>query len=89
MPPSGGTTGVEKVTSQTYYVRAHIYQSAQMTATWSQLKGPAGPEPSLGYIKPPGTDERVPNTETLPTATPPLAAVTQPSGALRDPSSSC
>lgn len=59
---------IEKVTGQTYYdyVEAHIYQPVQMTATGSQPEGQPVPDLSVGYMKPPGTDERVPNTETLP-----------------------
>ena len=61
-------TVIEKVTGQTYYdyVQAHIYEPAQMTATGSQPEDQPVPDRSVGYMKPPGTAERVPNTETLP-----------------------
>jgi D-alanyl-D-alanine carboxypeptidase len=61
-------TVIEKVTGQTYYdyVQARIYQPAQMTATGSQPEDQPVPDLSVGYMKPPGTGERVPNTETLP-----------------------
>ena len=61
-------TVIEKVTGQTYYdyVQAHIYQPAQMTATGSQPEDQPVPDLSVGYMKPPGTYERAPNTATLP-----------------------
>jgi D-alanyl-D-alanine carboxypeptidase len=59
---------IEQVTGQTYYdyVQAHIYEPAHMTATGSQPEHEEVPDLSVGYMKPPGTAERVPNTETLP-----------------------
>jgi D-alanyl-D-alanine carboxypeptidase len=59
---------IEKVTGQTYYdyVRAHIYEPAQMTATESQPEHQPVPGLSVGYTKPPGTASWVPNSETLP-----------------------
>lgn len=61
-------TVIEKVVGQTYYdyVHEHIYQPAQMTATGSQPEDQPVPDLSVGYMKPSGTDERVPNAETLP-----------------------
>jgi D-alanyl-D-alanine carboxypeptidase len=61
-------TVVERVTGQTYYdyVQAHVYEPAQMTATGSQPEDEPVPDRSVGYMRPPGTAERVPNTETLP-----------------------
>jgi len=59
---------IEKVTGRTYYdhVQAHIYEPAQMSGTGSQPEDQPVPDLSVGYMKPPGTAERVPNTETLP-----------------------
>jgi D-alanyl-D-alanine carboxypeptidase len=59
---------IEKVSGQTYYdyVQAHVYEPAQMTATGSQPEQHPVPDLSVGYMKPPGTAELVPNTETLP-----------------------
>lgn len=59
---------IEKVSGKTYYdyVQAHVYKPAQMTATGSQPEHQALPDLSVGYMKPPGTAEPVPNTETLP-----------------------
>jgi D-alanyl-D-alanine carboxypeptidase len=59
---------IERVTGEAYYdyVQAHIYQPAQMTATGSQPEDQPVPDLSVGYMKPPGTGERVPNTGTLP-----------------------
>lgn len=61
-------TVIEQVTGQTYYdyVQARIYEPAQMTATGSQPEDQPVPDLSVGYMKPPGTAERVPNTGTLP-----------------------
>jgi CubicO group peptidase (beta-lactamase class C family) len=59
---------IEKVTGQTYYdyVQARIYEPAGLTATGSEPEDQPVPGRSVGYMKPPGTIERVPNTETLP-----------------------
>jgi len=59
---------IEKVTGQSYYdyVQAHIYEPAGMTATGSLPEDQAVPDRSIGYTKPPGTSNWVPNTETLP-----------------------
>jgi CubicO group peptidase (beta-lactamase class C family) len=59
---------IEKVTGQTYYdyVHDHVYEPAAMTATGSLAEDQAVPERSIGYTKPPGTTEWVPNTDTLP-----------------------
>jgi CubicO group peptidase (beta-lactamase class C family) len=59
---------IEKVTGQAYYdyVQAHVYQPAQLTATGSQPEHQPVPDRSVGYLTPPGTADRIPNTETLP-----------------------
>jgi D-alanyl-D-alanine carboxypeptidase len=59
---------IEKVTGQTYYdyVQGCIYQPANMTATGSEPEDQEVPDRSVGYMKPPGTAKRVPNTDTLP-----------------------
>ncbi len=59
---------IEKVTGQSYYdyVQAHIYEPAGMAASGSLPEHEAVPNRSIGYTKPPGTTEWVPNTDTLP-----------------------
>ena len=59
---------IEKISGKTYYdyVQAHVYQPARMTATGSQPEDQPLPDLSVGYMKPPGTAEPAPNTETLP-----------------------
>jgi CubicO group peptidase (beta-lactamase class C family) len=59
---------IERVTGQSYYdyVQAHVYARAGMTRSGSVPEGQAVPDRSIGYMKPPGTTEWVPNTGTLP-----------------------
>ncbi len=59
---------IEKVTGQSYhdYVREHIYESAGMTRSGSVPEGRWVPGRSIGYMKPPGTTEWIPNNDTLP-----------------------
>jgi D-alanyl-D-alanine carboxypeptidase len=59
---------IEKVTGQSYYeyVDTHVYEPAGMTSTGSLREDQAVPDRSIGYTKPPGTTEWVPNTDTLP-----------------------
>jgi D-alanyl-D-alanine carboxypeptidase len=59
---------IEKVTGQSYYdyVEEHIYRPAGMTATGSVPEREAVPNLSVGYTKPPGATEWMPNTDTLP-----------------------
>jgi CubicO group peptidase (beta-lactamase class C family) len=59
---------IEKISGKTYYdyLQAHVYEPAQMTATGSEPEHHPLPDLSVGYMKPPGAAEPVPNTETLP-----------------------
>ena len=59
---------IEEVTGQSYYdyVQANIYEPAGMTASGSLPEDQPVPDRSIGYIKPPGTTESAPNTDTLP-----------------------
>jgi CubicO group peptidase (beta-lactamase class C family) len=59
---------IEKVTGHGYYdyVQAHIYAPAGMTRTGSLPESQAVPGRSIGYMKPPGATEWVPNTDALP-----------------------
>ena len=59
---------IEKVTGQSYYdyVQAHIYAPAGMTRSGSLPEHRPVPDRSIGYMKPPGTTEWLPNTDTLP-----------------------
>ena len=59
---------IERVSGQSYYdyVQAHIYEPAGMTRSGSLPEEQAVPDRSIGYIKPPGTTEWAPNTDTLP-----------------------
>jgi len=59
---------IDRVTGRTYYdyVQEHIYEPAGMTLSGSLPEDEAVPDRSIGYMKPPGTTEWVPNTDTLP-----------------------
>ena len=59
---------IEKVTRQSYYdyVRANIFKPAGMTRSGFLPERLAVPDRSVGYMKPPGATEWVPNTGTLP-----------------------
>ena len=59
---------IDRMTGQTYYdyVQEHIYEPAGMTSSGSLPEDEAVPDRSIGYTKPPGTTEWVPNTDTLP-----------------------
>jgi CubicO group peptidase (beta-lactamase class C family) len=59
---------IEEVTGQSYYdyVKANIFEPAEMTRSGSLPERRAVPDRSIGYTKPPGTTEWDPNVETLP-----------------------
>ncbi len=59
---------IEKVTGQSYYdyVQAHLYEPAGMTSSGSLPEDRAVPDRSIGYMKPPGANTWVPNTDWLP-----------------------
>jgi D-alanyl-D-alanine carboxypeptidase len=59
---------IERVSGQSYYdyVREHVYAPAGMDRSGSRPENQAVPDRSMGYTKPPGTTEWVPNTDTLP-----------------------
>jgi CubicO group peptidase (beta-lactamase class C family) len=59
---------IERVTGQSYYdyVRDHIYIPAAMTSSGSLPEDQVVPGRSIGYMRSPGGDGWVPNTDTLP-----------------------
>jgi CubicO group peptidase (beta-lactamase class C family) len=59
---------IEAVSGQNYYdyVRDHVYRPAGMTDTGSQPESEAVPRRAIGYMRPPGTQTRIPNDPTLP-----------------------
>jgi D-alanyl-D-alanine carboxypeptidase len=59
---------IERVTGQSYYdyVQEHVYARAGMTRSGSLPEDRAVSGRSIGYMRPPGTNKWVPNTDTLP-----------------------
>jgi CubicO group peptidase (beta-lactamase class C family) len=59
---------VEKVSGQSYYdyVNTHVYDVAGMKDSGSEPEDKTVPSRSVGYMKPPGSKDWRPNTDTLP-----------------------
>jgi D-alanyl-D-alanine carboxypeptidase len=59
---------IEKVTGRSYYdyVKESVFEPAGMTRSGSSPERRVVPDRSIGYTKPPGTTEWIPNTDSLP-----------------------
>ncbi|HEX9877779.1 MAG TPA: serine hydrolase domain-containing protein [Gammaproteobacteria bacterium] len=59
---------IERVSGQSYYdyVDEHIYEPAGMTASGSEPENRDVADQSVGYMRPPGSDDWQPNSDTLP-----------------------